>query len=569
MIHNVFSTRRPGNIFDLGTIKGGGTSRQPGSSCSSRGRWRCSATSTRRCGRTCPGGAQQPFWAGWPPTARFRSPASPPGPVSCVLWTPSAKPISQQVEVTSKGGNVTFSAESSAIRPPSQQTRRRLGSSISQGIDSGAGSRRRSSSAACCWSGRRGSRADMPAREGSGRAAADATALRLRLEQVVRSTTRALEPKATAASRLQGIMSGLDLDADAHTFEDLLENEDWWAPVSRGVPNLGCGRGVGLARGARPRRRRFGGDAHDPASTRAGRRVGGGLSRGPLPDAGRCSRPARQATRVGGGEWYWARRSTGPRCSQSRMPRRPRWRCRTASACSGQRGTAGCGRGTGRDGGARIRRRGGGDDVAGVVVLPLDRGLWLLSMVPGGAPRSALPAQPLILLTSGGALSVLGLALALGTRRRRRVNTANPMAITQPMGSGSGIYRGGPQTSETSRRDMQTPALARGRARLRGLSRRRRSRGRPRTTHHTRDRRDARPRLTGAALAEVAAAPDPTTASPSAPLPASPSGPVSLGRYRLLERIGEGGMAEIFVAAAHGAEGFVRYFVVILFDVPG
>jgi serine/threonine protein kinase len=42
-----------------------------------------------------------------------------------------------------------------------------------------------------------------------------------------------------------------------------------------------------------------------------------------------------------------------------------------------------------------------------------------------------------------------------------------------------------------------------------------------------------------------------------------PAGPgVTLGRYRLLERIGEGGMAEIFIAAAHGAEGFVRYFVV-------
>jgi serine/threonine-protein kinase len=35
-----------------------------------------------------------------------------------------------------------------------------------------------------------------------------------------------------------------------------------------------------------------------------------------------------------------------------------------------------------------------------------------------------------------------------------------------------------------------------------------------------------------------------------------------MGRYHLLERIGEGGMAEIFVAATHGAEGFIRHFVV-------
>jgi serine/threonine protein kinase len=54
----------------------------------------------------------------------------------------------------------------------------------------------------------------------------------------------------------------------------------------------------------------------------------------------------------------------------------------------------------------------------------------------------------------------------------------------------------------------------------------------------------------------------PATAT-AAMLETPPAGPgVTLGRYRLLERIGEGGMAEIFIAAAHGAEGFVRSFVV-------
>ena len=59
---------------------------------------------------------------------------------------------------------------------------------------------------------------------------ATATALRARVEQALATAARALEPKAMAAARLPEIVSGLDLDADAHTFEDLLENEDWWAP---------------------------------------------------------------------------------------------------------------------------------------------------------------------------------------------------------------------------------------------------------------------------------------------------------------------------------------------------
>jgi hypothetical protein len=64
-----------------------------------------------------------------------------------------------------------------------------------------------------------------------------------------------------------------------------------------------------------------------------------------------------------------------------------------------------------------------------------------------------------------------------------------------------------------------------------------------------------------AATVDGAAAGAAAVSSPAVETPPSGAG-VTLGRYRLQERIGEGGMAEIFVAAAHGAEGFVRHFVV-------
>lgn len=55
--------------------------------------------------------------------------------------------------------------------------------------------------------------------------------------------------------------------------------------------------------------------------------------------------------------------------------------------------------------------------------------------------------------------------------------------------------------------------------------------------------------------------------TPSVPLPHHPTAfsvhsAQTFGRYNLLERIGEGGMAEIYAAVLSGAEGFQRYYVV-------
>jgi hypothetical protein len=71
-------------------------------------------------------------------------------------------------------------------------------------------------------------------------------------------------------------------------------------------------------------------------------------------------------------------------------------------------------------------------------------------------------------------------------------------------------------------------------------------------------RRGTRP--SGRARARRPAAMGQTTVAPG-PAQLVPAG-TALGRYLLVERIGEGGMAEIFTAVSFGAEGFRRNFVV-------
>jgi hypothetical protein len=108
-------------------------------------------------------------------------------------------------------------------------------------------------------------------------------------------------------------------------------------------------------------------------------------------------------------------------------------------------------------------------------------------------------------------------------RRRAKVDSDNPMVITRPMGSGQRRVRP-PSNRSNVPRICVRPA-------------------------------------TGRWCPSRAAPAAPAAAAAMMETPPAGAG-VTLGRYRLLERIGEGGMAEIFIATAHGAEGFVRYFVV-------
>jgi len=75
---------------------------------------------------------------------------------------------------------------------------------------------------------------DLAGRDLAGRGlaalAAPAELLRARVERDIEQRARALESRAAEAAGLPELISGLELRADAHTFEDLLQTEDWWAP---------------------------------------------------------------------------------------------------------------------------------------------------------------------------------------------------------------------------------------------------------------------------------------------------------------------------------------------------
>jgi len=358
---------------------------------------------------------------------------------------------------------------------------------------------------------------------------ASATALHSRIDQALATAARALEPKATAAARLPEIVSALDLDADPHTFEDLLENEDWWAPYRAefplsglvtangalamlggssadlsGAPAVRQAREAGVASGVAA----IGGRAFIFGAARVPR--GKRLASGAIVVVGKpLERPVLQAVADGAGSAVGL--SDGKKLLASAGP----------DAAQTTLGSI-----VGREDRANEAGVVSLDDGHPGIAVPIDRGLWLdaaLPVMPGAPAGTHLG---LLIAGAGVLLGGAGLVLQLSGRRRQRVDTDNPMAITRPMGSGQ---RPQPPSKEQIHRtkDLRAPGHA--------------------------------------GFAPGAAAQDSSggAATAAAVLETPPAGPgVTLGRYRLLERIGEGGMAEIFIAAAHGAEGFVRSFVV-------
>ena len=272
---------------------------------------------------------------------------------------------------------------------------------------------------------------------------ATAAALRGRVDQALAGATRALEPKAMAAARLPEIVSGLDLDADAHTFEDLLQNEDWWAPYRAEFPLSG----VVTANGAL-------------AIIMMGNR------RAPRTSAARppCARRARSASR------RVSRRSrAAPSCSRRRACRAGKHHAPGAVVVVGaplerpalQAVADGAGTAVALSDGKRVLAAAGPDAAqtklaalvgredrateAGLVTLDdgpagvtvaLDRGLWLDAALPA-LPQPAGSHLGLFIAAAGALLGGAGLVIQLvgpAPREGRRRHARS--AITRPAGSG-------------------------------------------------------------------------------------------------------------------------------------
>jgi tRNA A-37 threonylcarbamoyl transferase component Bud32 len=363
-----------------------------------------------------------------------------------------------------------------------------------------------------------------------------AGATRTRVEQSMQAATGAIESRAAAAAHLPAIASALDLDADPHTFEDLLSNEDWWAPFRaefavNGVVSAG-GRlaAIGpldgeLAVAAVVKQARDSGVASGvtlvqgrafllaAARVPAGKRRGSGavvvlgvpFGRAPLQAISDSS-----GTTVGLSDGHKLLAFAGVPANETALAAMVGHEEQTVLAV---------------------------DDTRAVAAWPLERGLSLVALLPATAPPepTGIGGRWELVLGLGGVL-LLGGALLMMRRSPPAVKSdlENPMAITQPFGSEP---KPAPVMARDRPLDLRKPP---------GVS--------VSVPPNTVSDRPPGAAVAGPGRASVAMAAH--TASPG-------GGEVAvLGRYKLLERIGEGGMAENFIAAAHGAEGFVRNFVV-------
>jgi plastocyanin len=113
VFHNVFSST-PGDAFDLGPLKAGQTSQPVALLKPGHVEIFCNIHSKMRADVLV---VPNVHWIRVRPDGSFQLPGIPVGTRRIVLWGPTIKPISQQVDVTSAGATATFSTEDRPAGP--------------------------------------------------------------------------------------------------------------------------------------------------------------------------------------------------------------------------------------------------------------------------------------------------------------------------------------------------------------------------------------------------------------------------------------------------------------------
>jgi DNA-binding transcriptional regulator YbjK len=403
---------------------------------------------------------------------------------------------------------------------------------------------------------------------------ASGAAAHVRIEEALASQARALEPAASAATVIPALIAALDMGADRDTFQDLLENEEWWAPLRSGYPLTAVLMGAEplAVLGTGPKDL----DSLGPVHAARERGLASGIvARDGLAYAIAAARVARNKNTTGPTPVV----VLGARLDQAALAR--------VSQLTGDA--------LGLSAGGRLVEVAGPGE-PGRVLAPLvsheaappglledgregtawaiGGGMWILAaFVPARAPGSP-PNVAALALVVGGAVTALGAIVWLaigwaarssGDRQRRPGSQGGatsaavaksqrafaPTEVVAPtpsvrpsVGPEGALPRDGVPPAASEKGPAVAPFHAASDSRRIGDAG---PAGDPNVAHRNRTRQ-----MPDANVSPLALATAPAEIGPGS----------QMGRYRLIERIGEGGMAEIFFAAAHGAADFVRYFVV-------
>jgi hypothetical protein len=167
-----------------------------------------------------------------------------------------------------------------------------------------------------------------------------------------------------------------------------------------------------------------------------------------------------------------------------------------------------------------------------VVAKAVDRTLWAASSPPAPVPERG--AADLTLLGVAVLLAVAGLAATLGEKTGSAAAAAHPATpgattpdLARPWDVNAGTAQGRPQAPAPAA--VAAPS-------------------------------SPPPSAVSATPAPVGPPRHPTIPG-GVPVASDGRAGQTFGRYQLLDRLGEGGMAEVFTAVAHGVEGFSRVFV--------